>query len=55
MTTIFWTGKLSPLMSLVINTSNILAWITGNSKDSVAMKRRVQEGYDGIFTEHVTM
>ena len=55
MTTLFWTGKISPLMSLVINTSNIIAWITGNTKDSAAMKRRVQEGYDGIFTEHVTM
>ena len=49
----FWTGKLTPLMRLVINTSNILAWATGNAKDHAAMKRRVKEGYDGVFTDHV--
>lgn len=54
MTILFWTGKLSPLMSLVINTSNMLAWITGNMKDTASMKQRVQKGYDGAFTNHVT-
>jgi ubiquinone/menaquinone biosynthesis C-methylase UbiE len=55
MPAVLWTGKLSPLMSLVINTSNILAWITGEVKNTVAMKQRIKDGYDGAFTEHVTM
>jgi len=55
MPSIFWTGKLTSPMKLLINSSNIVAWISGNARDSIAMKRRVQEGYDGNFTEHVTM
>ena len=55
MPSLFWTGKLSLPMKLLINSSNIVAWISGNVRDSIAMKRRVQEGYDGTFTEHVTM
>ena len=55
MPTVLWTGKLSPLMSLVVNTSNILAWITGDVRNTVSMKQRVKEGYDGAFTDHVTM
>jgi hypothetical protein len=53
MPTIFWTGKLSLPMMLVVNANNILAWLTGNARDTAAMKNRVRQGYDGAFSEHV--
>jgi len=52
--TILWTGKLSVPMMLVVNANNILAWFTGNARDTAAMKNRVKQGYDGAFSEHVT-
>lgn len=55
MPSVLWTGKLSLPMKLLINTSNILAWLIGNARDTTAMKERVKLGYDGTFTEHVTM
>jgi ubiquinone/menaquinone biosynthesis C-methylase UbiE len=54
MPTIFWTGKLSLPMMLMVNANNILAWLTGNVRDTAAMKDRVRQGYDGAFSEHVT-
>ncbi|MBN2539092.1 MAG: methyltransferase domain-containing protein [Deltaproteobacteria bacterium] len=53
MPAIFWTGKLSLPMMFVVNANNILAWLTGNAKDTAAMKTRVKQGYDGVFSEHV--
>lgn len=54
MPALFWTGKLSPSVKLMVNISNALAWITGNARDKAAMKLRVQKGYEGSCTEHVT-
>ena len=54
MPSVLWTGKLSLSMSLVVNTSNILAWFGGNARDSDSMKQRVKLGYDGAFTDHIT-
>ena len=54
MSTIFWTGKLSFPMTLMVNANNILAWLTGNARDTAAMKDRVRQGYEGAFSEHVT-
>ena len=54
MPTIFWTGKLSLPMTLMVNVNNIIAWLTGNARDTAAMKDRVRQGYDGAFSEHVT-
>ena len=51
---IFWTGKLTLPMMLMVNANNMLAWVTGNARDASAMKNRVKQGYDGIFSEHVT-
>jgi ubiquinone/menaquinone biosynthesis C-methylase UbiE len=53
MNTLFWTGKLSFPMRLLIDANNILAWMTGNSRNKRAMKDRVKMGYDGIFSQHV--
>jgi ubiquinone/menaquinone biosynthesis C-methylase UbiE len=37
-----------------MDANNILAWMTGNSKNKKAMKDRIKMGYDGIFSQHVT-
>ena len=50
---IFWTGKLTLPMKLLVNVNNLLALITGNARDTAAMKNRVRRGYDGAFSEHV--
>lgn len=54
MPTVFWTGKLSLSMKLMVNISNALAWISGNARDTAAMKQRMKLGYEGACTEHVT-
>ena len=54
MPTVFWTGKLSLPMALMVNANNVPAWLTGNARDTAAMKNRVRQGYDGIFSEHVS-
>lgn len=54
MPSLFWTGKLSLPMKLLVNTSNIIAWLNGNARNTSAMKQRVKQGYDGVFTDHVT-
>jgi ubiquinone/menaquinone biosynthesis C-methylase UbiE len=54
MNTLFWTGKLSFPMRLIIDTNNILAWLTGNTRNKRAMKDRIKMGYDGIFSQHIT-
>ena len=51
---VLWTGKLSLPMKLMINTNNILAWLTGNARDAIAMKQRIRQGYEGVFSDHVT-
>lgn len=54
MPTIFWTGKLSPMMKFVANFSNAIAWVTGNARDTAAMKQRIKMGYEGVITDDVT-
>jgi ubiquinone/menaquinone biosynthesis C-methylase UbiE len=51
---LFWTGRLSPSMKLLVNMSNALAWVTGNARDTTTMKQRMKQGYDGVHTDHVT-
>ncbi len=51
---IFWTGKLTVGTYLLVNSSNTLAWMTGSTRDTKAMKERVRLGYEGAFTNHVT-
>jgi len=41
MPSLFWTGKRSLPMKLLVNASNILAWLNGNARDASAMKQRV--------------
>jgi ubiquinone/menaquinone biosynthesis C-methylase UbiE len=51
---LFWTGKLTPPMLLLVNANNLLAWMNGNARDAASMKTRVMQGYDGDFSDHVT-
>jgi ubiquinone/menaquinone biosynthesis C-methylase UbiE len=54
MPAVFWTGKLSSPMKLLVNINNFLAFITGNARDTAAMKQRVKLGYEGVYSNHVT-
>jgi len=54
MKSLFWTGKLSMPVSLLVNANNIIAFVSGNSGDKSAMKERVKLGYEGAFSDHVT-
>jgi len=53
MATIFWTGKLSLQLQLMVNTSCLISWITGNAIDTSAMKQRVKNGYNAKFSNYV--
>ncbi len=54
MKSLFWTGKLTLPVRLLVNTNNILAWLLGNTRRKNQMKERVKQGYEGRFTNHVT-
>ena len=51
---LFWTGRLSFSMKLMVNINNFLSLITGNARDTAAMKRRIKLGYEGACSDHVT-
>ena len=54
MSTLLWTGKLSWPMNILTNTNNILSLFVPGSREKKYMKQRIQQGYDGVFTSHVT-
>jgi ubiquinone/menaquinone biosynthesis C-methylase UbiE len=51
---VFWTGRLTWPVRLMVDTSNLVAWVTGAMRDTEAMKQRVKCGYDGAFSDHVS-
>jgi len=53
MASLFWSGKLTLPMTLLINTNNLLSTLTGSYRDITGMKSRVKRGYEGDFTNHV--
>lgn len=53
MPSIFWTGKLSLPMQVLVNINNLLAIPLGNATDTKAMKLRVKNGYEGKYSSHV--
>ena len=53
MPSLFWSGKLSLPMRLVIEANNLLALFTGSYRDSLGMKERVKKGYEGAYTDHI--
>lgn len=54
MNNLFWTGKLTFPMKVLIESNNLLALLTGNARDKKAMKDRVRKGYEGEYSRHVT-
>ena len=53
MPSIFWTGRLTFPMRLMVNSNNLLALVVGNATNTDAMKIRVKEGYEARFSQHV--
>jgi ubiquinone/menaquinone biosynthesis C-methylase UbiE len=50
---VLYSGKLSPLMKLVVNVSCLYAWITGYGRDTAAMTANVKRGYEGEYTDDI--
>jgi ubiquinone/menaquinone biosynthesis C-methylase UbiE len=50
---IFWTGKLTFPMKLLINVNSFLSFLMGHMRDKTAMKERVKAGYNAEFSDHV--
>ncbi len=55
MSNLFWSGKLTFPMKVLVNLNNILALISGSYNDNKRMKMRVKQGYEGKFTDHVIL
>jgi len=53
MPTLFWTGRLSLPLRVIVNMGCIIAWITGNARDSYAMKERMKDAYDGKYSDYI--
>ncbi len=53
MPTLFWTGKISLPLRLMVNMGSIIAWVTGNARDSSAMKERMKDGYNGKYSDYI--
>lgn len=53
MPTLFWTGKISLPLRLMVNMGSIIAWITGNARDSYVMKERMKDGYNGKYSDYI--
>ena len=53
MPTLLWTGKISFPLKLMVNMGSIIAWITGNARNTYAMKQRMKDGYNGRFSDYI--
>ncbi len=53
MPTLFWTGKISLPLKLVVNAASLIAWVTGKARNTSAMKQRMKNGYDGLYSDYV--
>jgi ubiquinone/menaquinone biosynthesis C-methylase UbiE len=53
MPSVFWTGRLTLPMWLLVNVNNALALVLGQATDVPAMKARVRSGYEGRSSQHV--
>src|SRR4030042_4078221 len=50
---LFWTGKLSLTVKILMNLNCGLAWIIGSTRNTARMKGRIKSGYDGQTTDNV--
>src|SRR4030042_4103003 len=53
MPSLFWTGRLTLPMKVLVNSNNLRALLLGNTTNTAAMKDRVRRGYEGEITDHV--
>lgn len=53
MPSLFWSGKLSIPMKMLVEANNLIALITGSAFDIAGMKERVKKGYEGDFSDHI--
>jgi len=50
---LFWTGKLTLPMAVLVNANGVLAALTGSCRKTDEMTRRVKRGYEAAFSDHV--
>jgi len=50
---VFWSGKLTLPMKVLVQANNVLAVLTGSAQDVRGMRDRVKRGYEGEFSDHV--
>ncbi|MDD2689043.1 MAG: methyltransferase domain-containing protein [Candidatus Omnitrophica bacterium] len=55
MNNIFWGGKLTIPIKILINTNFFISWLLGKNKNIPAMKHRIRLGYSGTYTNHVNL
>jgi ubiquinone/menaquinone biosynthesis C-methylase UbiE len=53
MPTLPWTGKISFPLRIILNMGSIIAWLTGNARDSSMMKERMKDGYNGKYSDYI--
>lgn len=46
-----WKGRLTPAVRLIVDANHLLAWFTGEGRDTEAMKNRIRRGFEGEFTD----
>jgi ubiquinone/menaquinone biosynthesis C-methylase UbiE len=53
MPSVFWSGKLSLPMRILVEANNVLSVLSGSANDVLGMKERVRKGYEGEYSAHV--
>jgi len=38
----------------MVDFSNVIAWITGNARDTGAINQQIKNGYNGTYTDDIT-
>jgi hypothetical protein len=52
---LFWSGKLSCPVKIMMHHNCIFAWINGSTGDTNSMKERIKSDYDGLITDNVNL
>ena len=53
MADILWTGEIAFIKKVILNINGIIAWISGNMKDTETMKDDIKTAYNGERTADV--
>ncbi|MBE0684787.1 MAG: methyltransferase domain-containing protein [Anaerolineaceae bacterium] len=53
MPSLFWSGKLTLPMKMLVEANNLLSLLNRNANNLHAMKERVKQGYEGKYSDHV--